>query len=131
MRASGSFPKGVVNSVQKAESGQRRVGTHAKQNSYSMSTRMSTTMGSRSDQKNNRPSSQFLAKTRMPYTYVKQAEAPPPNLYRPKFDSVDPNVTLTAFEARKSLPETEIRRSVKPTPGCIRTYPFECSLDSR
>ena len=99
------------------------------QKSKSISTRAASFSGK--SEALRRPTSQFLTSSRLPYSYVKPAEAPPPNLYRPSFASVDPNATHTDFYAREALPQTDIRHSTKPLPSCQQKFPHKCCLSAR
>lgn len=71
-----------------------------------------------------------MAKKRAPYSYIKQSEAPPVALYRPKFKGVEPDTTRTNFEAG-ICKNVDKRMSVKPVPACVIVAGDVCNLDAR
>lgn len=71
-----------------------------------------------------------MAKKRAPYSYIKQSEAPPIGLYRPKFKGVEPYSTRTNFDTR-ICKTVDKRVSHKPVPACVIVGRDACSLVAR
>lgn len=59
----------------------------------------------------------FLSKKRAPYSYVRDSDAPPVALYKPKFKATDVDVFAVDLSQKFGDP-VEKRQSYKPKPKC-------------
>lgn len=67
----------------------------------------------------------------MPYTYIKESDAPPVALYKPKFQATDAEMATVDLSQKFGGP-VEKRQSFKPKPKCeVVAAGSYCNLAAR